>query len=183
MYLSSFRDVYLVRHKETKAEYIIRAIKKIDRKDEEIPHLRKDVEAMYKIHHQNVLKLFGHFEDNRYCYLIMEYNSKMVLYDILPKDKTKRLSTKVCSSIIRDVISAVYYLHHMEPPIIHENIRPENVLIGNELLAKLANFTVGYYFVDEGRRALHAVSQYLTYQSSWPMAMPSSMAMVLNSAA
>ena len=63
----SFGNVYLVRHKETKAEYAIKAIDKRNKNNqEEKPYFRREVEVMYKIHHPNVVKLYSHFEDNNY---------------------------------------------------------------------------------------------------------------------
>ena len=149
----SFGNVYLVRHKVTKAEYAIKAIDKRNKTNqEEKPYFRREVEVMYKIHHPNVVKLFGHFEDNYYCYFIMEYISKGNVYNLLPTDKKKRLSTKVCSFIIRDIISAVYFLHHMHPPIIHRDIKPENVLLGDNLVAKLTDFGWSNYMRDDEKR-------------------------------
>ena len=149
----SFGNVYLVRHKVTKAEYAIKAIDKRNKTNqEEKPYFRREVEVMYKVHHKNVVKLFGHFEDNNYCYFIMEYISKGNVYNLLPTDKKKRLSTKVCSFIIRDIISAVYFLHHMHPPIIHRDIKPENVLLGDNLVAKLTDFGWSNYMRDDEKR-------------------------------
>ena len=149
----SFGNVYLVRHKITKAEYAIKAIDKRNKTNqEEKPYFRREVEVMYKVHHKNVVKLFGHFEDNNYCYFIMEYISKGNVYNLLPTDKKKRLSTKVCSFIIRDIISAVYFLHHMHPPIIHRDIKPENVLLGDNLVAKLTDFGWSNYMRDDEKR-------------------------------
>ena len=149
----SFGNVYLVRHKVTKAEYAIKAIDKRNKTNqEEKPYFRREVEVMYKIHHPNVVKLFGHFEDNYYCYFIMEYISKGNVYNLLPTDKKKRLSTKVCSFIIRDVISAVYFLHNMKPKIIHRDIKPENVLLGDGLVAKLTDFGWSNYMQEDEKR-------------------------------
>ena len=149
----SFGNVYLVRHKETKAEYAIKAIDKRNKTNqEEKPYFRREVEVMYKIHHPNVVKLFGHFEDNNYCYFIMEYISKGNVYNLLPTDKKKRLSTKVCASIIKDVISAVYFLHNMKPPIIHRDIKPENVLLSEGLVAKLTDFGWSNYIQENEKR-------------------------------
>ena len=149
----SFGNVYLVRHKETKAEYAIKAIDKRNKNNQaEKPYFRREVEVMSKIHHPNVVQLFGHFEDNLYCYFIMEYISKGNVYNLLPTDKKKRLSTKVCSFIIRDVISAVYFLHHMNPPIIHRDIKPENVLLGDGLVAKLTDFGWSNYMQEGEKR-------------------------------
>ena len=149
----SFGNVYLVRHKETKAEYAIKAIDKRNKTNqEEKPYFRREVEVMYKIHHPNVVKLYGHFEDNNYCYFIMEYISKGNVYNLLPTDKKKRLSTKVSASIIKDVICAIYFLHNMKPPIIHRDIKPENVLLSEGLVAKLTDFGWSNYIQEDEKR-------------------------------
>jgi aurora kinase len=149
----SFGNVYLVRHKKTQCEYAIKAIDKRNKTNqEEKPYFRREVEVMYKIHHPNVVKLYGHFEDNNYCYFIMEYISKGNVYNLLPTDKKKRLSTKVCASIIKDVICAIYFLHNMKPPIIHRDIKPENVLLSDGLVAKLTDFGWSNYIQEDEKR-------------------------------
>ena len=121
----SFGHVYLVKHKVTKAEYAIKAIDKRNKTNqEEKPYFRREIEVMYKIHHPNVVKLYGHFEDNNYCYFIMEYISKGNVYGLIPSDKKKRINPKVVATLMKDVISAVYYLHNMHPIIIHRDIKP-----------------------------------------------------------
>ena len=104
----SFGHVYLVTHKKTKANYAIKAIDKRNKTNiEEKPYFRREVEVMYKIHHPNVVKLFGHFEDNNYCYFIMEYIPIGNLFGIIPKDKKKRISSQIVASLMKDIISAV----------------------------------------------------------------------------
>ena len=149
----SFGRVYLVTHKKTKVQYAIKAIDKRDNTNvEETPYFRREVEVMYKIHHPNVVKLFGHFEDNNYCYFIMEYISKGNIYGLIPQDKKKRLSTQIVASLIKDVISAVYYLHNMDPPIIHRDIKPENVLLADGMVAKLTDFGWSNYMQEDVKR-------------------------------
>ena len=70
----SFGRVFLARHIKTKVLYAIKAIDKQNKTNQnEKPYFRRELEVMYKIHHPNVVKLFGHFEDNKYCYFKMEY--------------------------------------------------------------------------------------------------------------
>ena len=146
----SFGHVYLVTHKKTKAQYAIKAIDKRDKTNiEEKPYFRREVEVMYKIHHPNVVKLYGHFEDNNYCYFIMEYISKGNIYGLIPQDKKKRLSSQIVAGLIKDVICAVYYLHNMNPPIIHRDIKPENVLLGDKMIAKLTDFGWSNYIQED----------------------------------
>ena len=60
----SFGRVFLARHIKTKVKYAIKAIDKQNKTNiEEKPYFRRELEVMYKIHHPNVVKLFGHFED------------------------------------------------------------------------------------------------------------------------
>ena len=149
----SFGHVYLVTHKKTKVNYAIKAIDKRNKSNiEEKPYFRREVEIMYKIHHPNVVKLFGHFEDNHYCYFIMEYISKGNVYNLLTLNKKKQLATKVVASIIKDVISATYFLHNMNPPIIHRDIKPENVLLNDGIVAKLTDFGWSNYIEEEKER-------------------------------
>jgi aurora kinase len=149
----SFGHVYLVTHKTTKAQYAIKAIDKRNKTNqEEKPYFRREIEVMYKIHHPNVVKLYGHFEDNNYCYFIMEYISKGNVYGLIPQDKKKRLNNQVVASLMKDVISAVYYLHNMKPIIIHRDIKPENVLLADGLVAKLTDFGWSNYMQEDEKR-------------------------------
>ena len=149
----SFGHVYLVTHKKTKANYAIKAIDKRNKTNiEEKPYFRREVEVMYKIHHPNVVKLFGHFEDNNYCYFIMEYIPIGNLFGIIPKDKKKRISSQIVASLMKDIISAVYFLHNMNPPIIHRDIKPENVLLAEKLTAKLTDFGWSNYIQEDEKR-------------------------------
>ena len=149
----SFGRVFLTVHKHTKVKYAIKAIDKKNKTNiKEKPYFRRELEVMYKIHHPNVVKLFGHFEDNNYCYFIMEYISKGNVYSLLTLDKKKKLSHQIVASIIKDVIYAVYFLHKMNPPIIHRDIKPENVLLNEGLTAKLTDFGWSNYISEEKER-------------------------------
>ena len=137
----SFSKVLLVQHNKTKAKY---ALKTIDKKsqidEEEKKQLLREVEIMYKIHHPNVVKLFGHFEDNSFCYLLMEYVEGGELFSLIPEDGKSKITNQQIASLIKDVISAVYYMHHMKPTIMHRDIKPENILITSNMQAKLTDF-------------------------------------------
>jgi len=149
----AFGHVYLVVHKQTNAQYAIKAIDKRNKMNvEETPYFKREIEVMYKVHHPNVVKLYGHFEDNNYCYFLMEYISKGNLYGLIPKDNKKRINTKVVATIMKDIISAVYYLHNMNPPIIHRDIKPENILLNDGLVAKLTDFGWSNYIFNGIKR-------------------------------
>ena len=137
----SFGKVSLARHNKTGSEYAIKQISKLDKNNQEgKTYFRREIEIMYKIHQNNIVRLFNHFEDNEYCYFVMEYIENGNLFS-QPSWKNNHcfLSFDV-AKIIKDVICAVYYLHNMDPPIIHRDIKPENVLIDKNGVAKLTDF-------------------------------------------
>ena len=137
----TFGRVLLVQHNKTQAQYAIKAIDKRNQDNiKESLYFRREIEIMYRIHHPNVVKLFGHFEDKVYCYFIMEYIEGGNIYSYVPKNGIRTTSTQQVASMIKDVISATYYLHHMNPPIIHRDIKPENVLLNSKMQAKLTDF-------------------------------------------
>ena len=151
--VGSFGRVLLVQHKITQAQYAIKAIDKRNKDNiEESPYFRREIEIMYRIHHPNVVKLFGHFEDNTYCYFIMEYIPGGNIYSLCPKNGIPLISTQMVASLIKDVISAIYYLHHMNPPIVHRDIKPENVLLGEGNVAKLTDFGWSNYMQGYSKR-------------------------------
>ena len=149
----SFGRVYLVYHKITKAKYAIKAINKNNKSNiKEKPYFRREIEIMYRINHPNVVKLYGHFEDNNFCYFIMEYIPKGNAYSLIPKHGRKKQTNQLIASIIKDIVSAVYFLHKMNPPIIHRDIKPENVLMDENDRAILTDFGWSNYLNDSEKR-------------------------------
>ena len=151
--VGSYGRVILVQHKKTLAKYAIKAIDKRSQINiQEKPYFIREIEIMYRVHHPNVVKLFGHFEDNNFCYFIMEYISGGNIYNLVPKNGIKITSTKNIVSIMKDVISATYYLHHMNPPIIHRDIKPENVVLDQNMVGKLTDFGWSNYMHGDIKR-------------------------------
>ena len=148
----SFGQVYLAKHIKTKAIYAIKSIDKHDPLNlEEKASFAREVEIMYKLNHPNIVKLYGHFEDNDYCYFIMQYIPKRSVYELIPK-KGKQPNLQLIASVMKDLISAVYYLHNMKPVIIHRDIKPENILLDEKAKAYLTDFGWSNYIQTYKRR-------------------------------
>ena len=149
----SYSKVLLAQHKKTKAKYALKTIdKKVQTNPEENKQFLREVEIMYKVHHPNVVKIFGHFEDNDYCYLVTEYVEGGELFSYIPEDGKPKINTQQIASIIKDVISAIYYMHNMTPPIMHRDIKPENILINSNMQAKITDFGWSNYIQPGEKR-------------------------------
>ena len=146
--IGSFGTVYLVSHKKTKAIYALKAIdKSVPENIEQKANFNREVEIMYKLNHPNIVRLYGHFEDEKYCYLIMQYIPNKDLFELIPTNGRKP-NIKLITSIMKGLISAVYYLHSMKPIIIHRDIKPENILLDNNYNAYLTDFGWSNYMAN-----------------------------------
>ena len=147
----SFGHVVLAQHNITQVQYAIKVIDKRNKVNiKEMPYFIREIEIMYRVHHPNVVKLYGHFEDNNYCYFIMEYIPGGNIYSLV--QRLRPVSLKGIASIMKDVISAVYFLHHMSPKIVHRDIKPENVLLDQQNRAKLTDFGWSNYMQGNMKR-------------------------------
>lgn len=64
--------------KTTKKNYALKEIDKIRiRRSGMEKQVTNEIKIMYSIDHDNVIKLYNHFEDERNCYLLIEYAPKV----------------------------------------------------------------------------------------------------------
>ena len=93
---------------------------------------------MYSIDHPHIVKLFSHFEDEKYCYLLMELVEGGNLFHKLTRENI--LLERVAAQYFREIVLAIEYLHTRSPSIIHRDIKPENILIDKSGRLKLTDF-------------------------------------------
>ena len=118
-----FGQVWKVRHKENNKIYAIKVISKTTIFETNmVSQMNREIEIMYMLHHPHIIKLVNHFEDDDNIYLIMDYASKGQLYSHLKRQG--KFDQRTASQYMREVISALKYLHSFNPPIIHRDIKP-----------------------------------------------------------
>lgn len=77
------------------------------------------------------------YEDNEF-YLVMEFISGRTIAQIISSGH--RMTKKEVFSISEQILSALYYLHSLEPPIIYRDMKPDNVIINDDGIVKLIDF-------------------------------------------
>jgi serine/threonine protein kinase len=79
------------------------------------------------------------FDDQSNFYILTELYPKNSLRDFLKNNKG-RISLEVKLKILFEVARALNYMHTLEPPIIHRDIKPLNVFIDANFNAKIGDF-------------------------------------------
>ncbi|XP_071691320.1 uncharacterized protein [Rutidosis leptorrhynchoides] len=147
------------------------AVKKLwetSKRNEDIANLdaQKDefaseVETLGKIRHKNIVKLWCCFESGNSKLLVYEYMPNGSLGDLLHSSKGRLLEWSMRFKIVVDAAEGLSYLHHdCVPPIIHRDVKSNNILLDEEYGAKIADFGVAKFIntVDKGSESMSVIA-------------------------
>ena len=156
----AFGRVFKVRHAKSKTIFAIKQIsKKLIKSQNMINQIKNEIRIMYNLDHENIIKLYNHFEEEEYIYLIIEFAEGGQLWQKL--NEVTRFNEETVKNFMRDIINAVDYLHSREPAIIHRDIKPENLLLNKKNRVKLADFGWSNFFNDNKRVTYCGTLEYL----------------------
>ncbi|KAK3444680.1 hypothetical protein EUGRSUZ_A00883 [Eucalyptus grandis] len=89
---------------------------------------KTEIELLSRVHHKNLVSLIG------FCY---EQGEQMLVYEYMP------------NGTIRESLSGLAYLHELaNPPIIHRDVKSTNILLDDNLVAKVADFGLSKMVAD-----------------------------------
>eukprot|EP01125_Pyxidicula_operculata_P006709 TRINITY_DN2307_c0_g1_i1.p1 TRINITY_DN2307_c0_g1~~TRINITY_DN2307_c0_g1_i1.p1 ORF type:complete len:552 (+),score=125.92 TRINITY_DN2307_c0_g1_i1:59-1714(+) len=103
-----------------------------------IEEFRKEVAIMSHLRHRNIVLMMGACtEKNIFC-IITEYLPGGDLEKYL-RNKQKEFSLVQKLKILKDVTLAMNWLHCSKPPIIHRDLKPGNIMLTEDLTAKVGD--------------------------------------------
>ncbi|KAJ8754355.1 hypothetical protein K2173_002806 [Erythroxylum novogranatense] len=119
---------------------IVIAVKKIDKLAEEREReFRAEVSALGRTHHKNLVRLLGYCDEGSNRLLIMEFMSNGSLSSFIFTHPRPNWHHRV--RIALGIARGLLYLHEeCEAPIIHCDIKPQNMLLDDNLSARIADF-------------------------------------------
>lgn len=133
----SFCDVYKGLWRETPV-----AIKVLKTNIVNKTEFRKEFEILTKLHHPNVLQLFG--------ISTISSNDCLMIIELMERSIQGMNATNTplfrAIEIATDVARALAYLHNRSPQcVIHRDLKPQNVLLTQSGRAKLADFGISCF--------------------------------------
>ncbi|PRQ20303.1 putative protein kinase RLK-Pelle-CR4L family [Rosa chinensis] len=101
-----------------------------------------ELEFLSRLHHKNLVRLLGFYEDAKERILVYEYMNNGSLHDHLHKITVSPLmSWSARIQVALDAARGIEYLHmYAVPPIIHRDIKSSNILLDDKWRAKVADF-------------------------------------------
>ncbi|KAM0885146.1 hypothetical protein ACQ4PT_030534 [Festuca glaucescens] len=110
-----------------------------------------EVQSLTKVHHRNLVSLVGYCWEKDHLALVYEYMSRGNLWEHLrgkTGDETLDWATRV--RVVLEAAQGLDYLHKgCSFPIIHRDVKTGNILLGQNLRAKLADFGLCKTYISE----------------------------------
>jgi serine/threonine protein kinase len=149
-------DIYLAKDIWQQGRHIV--VKKLDtdlllqsEREEAISLFRKEVEILTGLNHVNLPVILDHFSLGHREYIVMEYVGGRNLAQILD-DNPEPLPEKQVIAWAKQLCEVLSYLHSQEPPIIHRNVKPSNIMLSNDNTIKLMDFGIARTFKPGKKR-------------------------------
>lgn len=121
----SFGEVWLAEDTELCIDVAIKLYISLDQNGQN--EFKNEFKVAYGLSHENLLTTQHYGVWNNHPYLIMKYCSNGSADDIVGNATESQIW-----KFIHDVANGLRYLHAQEPPIIHQDIKPGNILIDDD---------------------------------------------------
>lgn len=124
------------------------AVKKIYVQSSEFESIAQaEIDAFRRFKHPNILKMVAHLQQSegsrRVTYILLPYIKKGSLRNTLTQVADGKLARPPLRSVLKDFVdicSAFNVLHSSQPEFVHQDIKPENILIGADGVPLLTDF-------------------------------------------
>ncbi len=108
---------------------------------ENIRQFEEEARLLADLSHPNLPRVIDYFSFNGQQYLVMDFIEGQDLWEMV-KQRNSPFSEAEALNYIQQVCEAVNYLHQRKPPIIHRDIKPQNIKITPEGKAVLVDFGI-----------------------------------------
>jgi predicted Ser/Thr protein kinase len=93
-----------------------------------IEQFKREAQVLAKLRHPGLPRVLQHFTHEGQQYLVMEFIEGLNLWEMI-KQRGKPFAEAQSLDWIDKVCDAVAYLHNQSPPIIHRDVKPQNIKV------------------------------------------------------
>lgn len=147
----SYSKVFLAMDTETSQFYATKRIhiKKLSKTAIGVSQLNREIITMRKLHHPNIVSLHEviHVKDSGVVYIIEDYADCGNLASIVKSGVC--FDQKQIRYLFKQIAEGVCYLH--EKGIVHQDIKPQNILLNHDGKVLISDFGIGHSFQSSAR--------------------------------
>ena len=118
---------------------------KIDANDEDaVKRFNREAKAVTSLSHPNIVSIYDVENEGEFYYLILEYVEGMTLKDYMIK--SPRIPIETIVHIAKQIAAGLSHAH--QNGIIHRDIKPQNILMNENLTCKITDFGIARAYGD-----------------------------------
>lgn len=145
--------VYLAYHTRLQKEVVLKEIKNTKKNIEKI---RREVDILKNLKHSYLPQVLDFLELDGTYYTVMSYISGKSLQQVMDEGYTPTLQQMIRWGM--QLASALNYLHKQNPPIIHSDIKPSNIMLTPQGTICLIDFNISFFL--DGKTVLGYTNGY-----------------------
>lgn len=112
--------------------------------------------ALSRLNHPNLPHYYEMFEANGCGYLVMDFIPGQSLEEILKRQKIP-ISEQLLVGYGEQLCDLLTYLHSQHPPVIHRDIKPDNIRVTPDGMVKLVDFGLFKQGIQRTRQTIHGL--------------------------
>lgn len=149
----TFGRVLLVRlrsgsRQDPKNYFALKVLNKMDViRLKQVTHTNNERDILSKVHHPFIVNLYCTYQDEKNCYMLMEYVMGGEVFSHLRK--ARRFTVDVTRFYISTLVLALAHLHSEK--ILYRDLKPENLLLDRQGYIKIADFGFAKSLRKSGR--------------------------------
>lgn len=129
------KALYLLRRKRDGAKALLRITQDYPEED-----AMEEAKLLQRLDHPGIPKVYDSFERDGKRYLVREYVEGRTLFEIVSAKGC--LAAKDVFGVARKLAEILRYLHTQTPPVIHRDIKPQNIVAGRDGSVHLIDFGI-----------------------------------------
>ncbi|HEY9785061.1 MAG TPA: serine/threonine-protein kinase [Candidatus Obscuribacterales bacterium] len=128
------------RHEVVLKEFILPVYVDANIRRQAIEKMQNEASILRRLDNDRIVKLIDFFIEDHRGYLVLEkidglsLRQKVCAEGHLPEAEVRNLAAQMCEML--------QYLHGLEPPVVHRDFTPDNLILGSDGILKLVDFNV-----------------------------------------
>lgn len=139
------KELYLLRRRVDGQRALLRVTRDYPEED-----ALEEAKLLARLDHPGIPKVFAAYEKDGRKYLVREYLEGRSLYEIVQTGGS--LAARDIFGIALKLANILHYLHAQQPPVIHRDLKPQNIIAGKDGGIHLIDFGIARVHKAERRQ-------------------------------
>jgi tRNA A-37 threonylcarbamoyl transferase component Bud32 len=122
-------------------------------------HLSREATILSGLSHSNIAKVVDYFVEDGRNYLLLEYINGQDLRQFVRQNGLQPANTVIAWAL--QIADALRFLHSQDPPVIHRDVSPDNIVLNNTGSVVLIDFGASNEFIGTATGTLIGKQAYM----------------------